>query len=108
MLLSPADYVAKAKANIKECSVRDVQENQSEDTLLIDVREPAEFSRGHLPGAIHIPRGLLEFEIGKLLASIGDNAGAQKIVVYCGTGGRWMSQPSPNWFAISACCWSSH
>lgn len=32
--------------------------------LLIDVREPAEFNAGYIPGALNIPRGVLEFKIG--------------------------------------------
>jgi len=63
MLVSPADFVAKAKATITECSVRDVHDNRDAGTLLVDIREPAEFSRGHLPGAVLVPRGLLEFDI---------------------------------------------
>ena len=67
MLVSPAEFVAKAKATIKECTVRDVADCLNAGTLLIDIREPAEYSRGHIPGAVPIPRGLLEFEILPLL-----------------------------------------
>jgi hypothetical protein len=35
--------------------------------LILDVREPAEFAAGHVPGAINIPRGVLEFKIYKEL-----------------------------------------
>lgn len=31
--------------------------------LIIDVREPGEYAEGHVPGAINIPRGLIEFKI---------------------------------------------
>jgi rhodanese-related sulfurtransferase len=34
--------------------------------VLLDVREDHEFKGGHVPGAVHIPRGLLEFRIWKL------------------------------------------
>lgn len=92
MLVPPADLVARAKATIKECSVTDVQACLDRDTLLIDIREPAEFQRGHLPGAVLLPRGLLEFEIHGLVERV--TAGQpvspdqQPIVLYCGTGGR--------------------
>ena len=90
MLVSPSDFIAKAKATIKECSVRDVHENRDAATLLVDIREPAEFGRGHLPGAILIPRGLLEFEILPAIQRVGSDGNPQDcdIVLYCGTGGR--------------------
>ncbi len=90
MLVSPSDYVAKAKATIKECSVRDAHECLDAETVLIDIREPMEYQRGHIPGAILIPRGLLEFEILPALQKLGLGAAADTcdIVLYCGTGGR--------------------
>ena len=90
MLVSPSDVVAKAKATIKECSVRDVHACLNADTVLIDIREPAEYQRGHIPGAIIIPRGLLEFEILPALERLGAGSapGECDIVLYCGTGGR--------------------
>ena len=88
MLVSPADFIAKAKATIKECSVRDVHEKRDADTLLVDIREPAEFARGHIPGAFLIPRGLLEFEILKLVQRHTESPADCEIILYCGTGGR--------------------
>ena len=89
MLVTPSEVVAKAKATIKECSVRDVQSCMTAGTLLIDIRELPEFTRGHIPGAILIPRGLLEFEIMPLLQRrAAGNPEDCDIVLYCGTGGR--------------------
>ena len=92
MLISPADLVAQAKATITECSVTDVQQCLNSDTLLIDIREPQEFRKACLPGALHLPRGLLEFEIHNLVDKArGDENRRheeQPIVLYCGTGGR--------------------
>ena len=90
MLVSPADFVAKAKATIKECTVSEVKDILSSDTILIDIREPDEYARGHIPGAIHVPRGMLEFQILKTREHIGitaDPAGVD-MVLDCGTGGR--------------------
>lgn len=92
MLVNPSDLVAKAKATITECSVRDAHERMNSDALFIDIREPAEVQRGCLPGAIHIPRGLLEFDLHPIV----DRARADRnipqeetpIILYCGTGGR--------------------
>ena len=92
MLVSPAELVGRVKATIQECSVTEARDCVSTETLLIDIREPAEFRRGHIPGAVHLPRGLLEFEIhGLVQRMLSPEVGApeeQPIVLYCGTGGR--------------------
>lgn len=92
MLVSPAEIVAVAKATITECSVKDVEQCLDSETLLIDIREPQEYMRGHIPGAILVPRGMLEFEIHKIVEAAGTDRTVppeeQKIVLYCGTGGR--------------------
>jgi rhodanese-related sulfurtransferase len=89
MLVTPSEVVAKAKATIKECTVRDVRGCLTAGTVLIDIREPAEYMRGHIPGSILIPRGLLEFEIMPLLQKRCTGAPEDTdIVLYCGTGGR--------------------
>ena len=56
--------------------------------MLLDVREEQEFQAGHVPGAVNIPRGLLEFRIWKQLGypTIVDTK--RKIFVQCMTGGR--------------------
>ena len=92
MLVSPSDVVARAKATIKECTVSEAKQSLSPETLLIDIREVAEFQRGHLPGAVLSPRGLLEFEIHALVERTATNDDVapedREIVLYCGTGGR--------------------
>ena len=90
MLVNPSDLVAQAKATIKECTVTDVNDCLGANTLFIDIREPAEYQRGHIPGAVHLPRGLLEFDLHNLVDRCGKdvNAAEQPIVLYCGTGGR--------------------
>ena len=59
---------------------------------LIDIREPHEFERGHIPGAVLSPRGLLEFEIHGLVERTATDPDVtpedRDIVLYCGTGGR--------------------
>ena len=56
--------------------------------LLLDVREDAEFKVGHVPGAVNIPRGLLEFRIWKQLGFPSKVDMSRKIYVQCQTGGR--------------------
>ena len=92
MLVNPSDIVAQAKATIKECTVSDVHDCLGADTIFIDIREPAEYQRGHIPGAVLLPRGLLEFELHNLVDKCRRDLNLpleeQPIVLYCGTGGR--------------------
>ena len=67
-----------------------VNKIENEDSIIIDVREESEvFNQGIIKGAIHIPRGLLEF---KLVLNSSDNAFKinenTNILVYCAGGFR--------------------
>ena len=79
------DLVMAAKARTQEVSLDDADEAIRDADVLIDVREADEFAAGHLPGAVHIARGLLEF---KLSSDPGLSPRDLKVVVYCKTGGR--------------------
>ncbi len=86
MQLTVQDLVNQAKTSITEIDG---------DRLLpvVDVREPAEYAAGHVPGAVNIPRGVLEFEIDghPAVNGVKDPALAHRelpIVVYCRSGGR--------------------
>ena len=62
---SVTDKIQAAQKQIKTIGMeeyRKVVANPGE-ALIIDVREPQEFAAGHVPGAVNIPRGLLEFKI---------------------------------------------
>ncbi|HEY5265927.1 MAG TPA: molybdopterin-synthase adenylyltransferase MoeB [Acidimicrobiales bacterium] len=79
---SPRDLLNAAKAEIREIDPHDVAARLSHFELL-DVREPEEYEQGALPGAIHVPRGQLEFGVeGRL---VDKNA---PIAVYCAGGTR--------------------
>lgn len=79
------DLVAAAKARINEVSVDDAEKAIAAADVLLDVRESEEFAVGHLPGAIHASRGMLEFKLsGNPALSPRD----LKIVLYCKTSGR--------------------
>ena len=53
--------------------------------MLVDVREADEFAAGHLPGAVHISRGMLEF---KFSANPALQPRDLKVLLYCKTSGR--------------------
>jgi len=79
---SPRDLLNAAKAEITEIDPHEVAANLAHYQLL-DVREPDEYEQGAVPGAVHIPRGNLEFSVeGRLLDK---NA---PIAVYCAGGVR--------------------
>lgn len=63
MIKSGAQLVQDILPNITEVSVNDLANKLAEEIVLIDVREPGEFSEGHIAGAVNIPRGVLEMKI---------------------------------------------
>ncbi len=80
------ELVQEAKAEIREMDLHQAHDkHQSEQTAIIDVRETHEFAGGHIPGAHHISRGMLEFKADSHPALKDKN---QEILVYCKTGGR--------------------
>ena len=79
------DMVAKAKSAIKMVPATDVKAaiDKKEKAVFLDVRDPGEFTAGHLPGAINVSRGTLEYNIWSKVPD--QNT---KIYVYCKTSGR--------------------
>jgi rhodanese-related sulfurtransferase len=85
MVLSWQDLIAKVKKEIRQASTEqlfDEMQNRKE-IYVIDVRELDEFGRGHIPGALFIPRGFLELRIEN---TIPDRSST--IYLYCGGGNR--------------------
>jgi rhodanese-related sulfurtransferase len=77
--------VQDSKKNVKETNVADVKRRRDagETFLLIDVREDNEWSNGHLPGAVHLGKGIIERDIEQKVPD--PNA---KLILYCGGGFR--------------------
>ncbi len=77
--------VNDAKSRIAECTVADVRARleAGEKFFVVDVREDGEFARDHLPGAVHLGRGVLERDIEHAISDT-----AAPIVLYCGGGYR--------------------
>ncbi len=76
---------AEAKKEIHEIGPADLRQMQQsgEDFALIDVRETEELSRGMIPNAVAISRGVLELKIDEVTSDKD-----RKIVLYCGGGNR--------------------
>jgi rhodanese-related sulfurtransferase len=89
------EMVAEAKGRVREISPQDVKRalDDGEDVLLVDVREPHEYAEGHVPGALNVPRGMLELT-ADADSPVADPALAErtetKVVTYClkGPGAR--------------------
>lgn len=79
------DLVMAARQKCHEIATEEAPERIRHADVLIDVREADEYAAGHLPGAIHIPRGVLEFRMNKAPELERRDA---KLVLYCLTGGR--------------------
>mgnify|MGYP006185754575 FL=1 len=79
------DLVLEAKAQIHEVALEDAEAAIRAADLLLDVREADEFHAGHIPGALNIPRGVLEFKLSNDPALC---ARELNIVLYCKTSGR--------------------
>lgn len=79
------DLVTAAKTRVQEIPVDQAEQAIREADVLIDVREADEYQTGHLPGAIHASRGLLEFKLSSTPALTSRDL---NIVVYCKTSGR--------------------
>lgn len=77
--------VQDAKQRVKETNVPDVKRrmDSGEKMLLVDVREDHEWEKGHLPGAVHMGRGVIERDIEKAVPNT-----STKLVLYCGGGFR--------------------
>ena len=77
--------VNDAKTRVRECNVQEVKKrlDVGEKFYLVDTREESEWARGHLPGAIHLSKGIIERDIEQKIAD--HNA---PIVLYCGGGFR--------------------
>jgi rhodanese-related sulfurtransferase len=77
--------VSEAKTRVKETNVVDVKRRMEsgEKFLLLDVREDNEWANGHLPGAVHMGRGIIERDIETRVPET-----AAKVILYCGGGFR--------------------
>ncbi len=77
--------VQDAKKCVKETNVPDVKRRMDagEKLLLVDIREDHEWVKGHLPGAVHLGKGIIERDIEQRVPDTG-----AKLILYCGGGFR--------------------
>ena len=77
--------VEDAKKRVRETTVDAIKArlDRGEKFLLVDVREESEFARDHLPGAVHLGKGVIERDVEKEVPDAGT-----EMVLYCGGGFR--------------------
>ncbi len=91
MAKTAAEMVAEAKQRVENLTVDQVAtELEQGDALLVDIREPGERTeQGAIPGAVHAPRGMLEFYADPTnsyhRAEFDPN---RRVVLHCASGGR--------------------
>src|SRR5579872_503810 len=100
--------VDEARARVKETTVDAVKKrlDHGEKFLLIDVREESEYAKDHLPGAIHLGKGIIERDIEGRVPDFNS-----EMILYCGGGFRsalaadnlqkWDTPMSSRWMAAS-------
>jgi rhodanese-related sulfurtransferase len=79
------DIVNRLRPLVKETHVREVSERvrRGDSFYLVDVREDREWDAGHLPGAMHLGKGIIERDIELAIPDLDAD-----IVLYCGGGYR--------------------
>jgi rhodanese-related sulfurtransferase len=77
--------VQDAKSRVKETNVADVKRRMDagEKFVLVDTREDNEWANGHLPGAVHLSKGIIERDIEQQVPDT-----SAKLILYCGGGFR--------------------
>lgn len=88
-----SDFVTAARQNLREIAPEDLFERmeEGEEWLVLDVREPYEYEKLHVPNSILVPRGLLEGAADPNTRHRIDaltHAREKRVAVLCGTGGR--------------------
>ncbi len=77
--------VDDARKRVREVTIDDVKArlDRGDKFLLVDVREESEYAKDHLPGAVHLGKGIIERDIEERVPELGT-----EVVLYCGGGYR--------------------
>ncbi len=90
---TPADLLTEARKTVPEISAEEAKAklDRREVDLIVDVREPNEWEAGHIPGALHAPRGMIEWYADPSYANHKAQlaeAREKNVVIHCAAGGR--------------------
>src|SRR3954466_13941944 len=77
--------VEETKKHVRECTIDEVKKKveRGEKFKLVDVREESEWDAGHLPGAVHLGKGIIERDVEEKIPDA-----SAPIILYCGGGFR--------------------
>jgi rhodanese-related sulfurtransferase len=77
------DLVSEAKTRVAQVSARESLPLKGDpQVVFLDCREPNEFALGRIPGAVFIPRGVLEQNIERAVPR------ERRVIIYCASGNR--------------------
>lgn len=87
---SVKQLVSATKKQIKTINMEQFKAlvDKKEAGLIIDVRNEIEYDDGHVPGAVNVPRGLIEFRIWKLVGFPDKTDLNKQMTLYCLSGAR--------------------
>ena len=83
------DLVGDAAKTVELVDLDEARRRYDAGAVMVDVREPSEWINGRVAGAVHVPRGLIEFQLPNVLnerAKNGEDTGP--LLLYCGAGPR--------------------
>jgi molybdopterin/thiamine biosynthesis adenylyltransferase/rhodanese-related sulfurtransferase len=83
MTPSGAEVLRQIKSRIDEIDPAAVREQVGNGAVIVDVREPEEWSAGHIPGAVHVPKSYFE---SRIEGAVPDHD--EHVVLYCASGNR--------------------
>ncbi|MFO1324666.1 MAG: rhodanese-like domain-containing protein [Burkholderiales bacterium] len=85
-----SELVAAAKRQVRTIDMATFKAafDRNDLGLIVDVREPEEFAGGHIPGAINVPRGVIELRIWTHVGFPEKTDMNRKMTLYCGSGTR--------------------
>jgi rhodanese-related sulfurtransferase len=77
--------VDDARTRVRETNVDEVKKrmDRGDKLLFVDVREESEYAKDHLPGAIHLGKGVIERDIEERVPELN-----KEMILYCGGGYR--------------------
>ncbi len=89
MSTTAAQLVADAKATIENLDVEAFAREARAGCLVIDLREAEERASGTIPGAVHVPRGMLEFRADPTSSYHDERLDPdERVLLHCASGGR--------------------
>src|SRR2546430_11446525 len=78
------ELLQQTRSEISEVDATEAKARiEPDEPVVVDVREQDEWDEGHIPGAVHVPRGHLESRIERLAPDP-----ARPVVIYCSAGNR--------------------